>query len=158
MILLEDKDLADLDRQISTDGFISFYQALCEINKIDQADISVNEYNYPKLVPSAFTYHRKKDNTGKFIDDGKCRVCDKDRQYLIVRPGVVPMCYRCYQAVRGYSNLLFDPLHLKKKRDLTVADCKKAVKYMNTYAKKKLVALGALGAMLAIDYVDKKKK
>ena len=150
--------MADLDRQTKTNEFISFYQSLCEIKKIDEADISVNEYNYPKLVPSAFTYHRKKDSFGKFLDDGKCRVCDKDRQYLIIRPGVVPMCYRCYQAVRGYSNLLFDPLRLKKKRDLTAAECKKAVKYMNTYAKKKLVALGAVGAMFAIDYLDKKKK
>jgi len=158
-MLLEEKDLADLDRQTNEfDGFIQFYQALKEIKQLDGVDISVNEYNYPKMVPAAFTYHRKKDRNGKFLDDGNCRVCGKDRQYLIIRPGVVPMCFRCYQAVRGYRNLLFDPLRLHSKRDLTVADCKKAVKYMNTYAKKKLVAIGAVGAMLAIDYADKKKK
>ena len=130
-------------------GFIEVYQALKEMQACDSKQ-EVLEYAYPKLVPSWFTYHKHKDKNGKYLDDGKCRVCDKDRQYLLIKPGVQPMCYRCYQAVRAYKNLLFDPLHLKSKRDLTALDLKRIVKYMNTYSKKKLVALAAVGAYLAL--------
>jgi len=119
-------------------GYLEVYQAL-------------NEYALPKLTSTWFTYHKKKDKaTGKYLDDGKCRVCDKDRQYLLVRPGIPPICEKCYQSARAYKNLLFDPLHLKSKRDLTVSDCKKIVKYMNTYSKKKLLALAAIGTYLAL--------
>ena len=156
---MEVRDLADLGQLTNEefDGFISFYKSLKELRQLDCEDISVNEYNYPKLVPSAFTYHKKKDRTGGYADDGLCRVCDKDRQYLIIKPDVVPMCYRCYQAVRAYKNCLFDPLRLKNKRKLDVIDCRRAVTYMNTYAKMKLVALAAAGAMLAIDRSAAKK-
>ena len=149
---MEGRELADSVRQITNDdvtGFIETYQALQEMNKIDAAE-PIMEYNYPKLVSTWFTYNKKKDKNGKILDDGKCKVCGKDRQYLLIKPGVPHMCYRCYQAARAYKNTLFDPLHLKSKRDLTDADCKRIVKYMNTYSKKKLVALAAVGAYLAL--------
>ena len=141
-----ERERVDLDRQTSDVGnFITVYESLKEMRE------PVVEYTYPKLTSQWFTYHKQKDKkTGKYLDDGKCQVCDKDRQYLLIKPGVPHMCYRCYQAARGYKNLLFDPLHLKSKRDLTASDCKRIVKYMNTYSKKKLVALAAVGAYLAL--------
>lgn len=156
-MFMEGKELADSVQQTTSKvkGFIDTYQALTEMEN-EVPEVSLNEYVLPKLTTQWFTYHRKKDKkTGQYLDDGKCRCCDKDRQYLLIKPGVPPICYRCYQAARGYKNLLFDPLHLKSKRDLTVNDCKRIVKYMNTYSKKKLIALAAVGAYL---YLDKKSK
>ena len=146
---MAENGLEGSDRQMETDvkGYITVYQALDEMRK---ADAGLLEYDYPKLSSGWFSYHSKKDkSTGKFIDDGKCRVCGKDRQYLLVKDKIPVMCYRCYQAVRGYKNLLFDPLHLKSRRGLTASECQKIVKYMNTYSKKKLVARAAVGAYLA---------
>lgn len=147
-----EKERVDLDQQeINVSDYITVYQALSEMKTLDESE-SLLEYNLPKLTPSWFTYHKKKDKkTGKFLDDGKCQVCGKDRQYLLIKPGLPHICHRCYQAARGYRNLLFDPLHLKSKRDLTAGECKKIVKYMNTYSKQKLVALAAVGAYLVLD-------
>ena len=156
--------MADLDRQIknSVDKYLEIYQALSEMNYVDNFKGSdrikshvLFEYNYPKLSSGWFTFHKHKDSSGKYLDDGNCPVCGKERQYLLIKKGVQPMCYRCYQAVRGYKELLFDPLHLQRKRDLNAGDCKKIVKYMNTYSKKKLIALAAVGAMIAVDIKNK---
>ena len=154
VMFMVEKDLVDLDQQIKISDYLEVYQSLIEMNK--PVGQSVLEYNLQDLTKTWFTYHKKKDKSGKYIDDGKCRSCGKDRQYLIVKPGIPPICYNCYQAARGYKKLLFDPLHLKSKMDLTAADCKRIVKYMSGYAKKKLVALAAVGAYLAIDHQSKK--
>ena len=149
---MEEKGSVGLVQQAKSDvmGFINVYDSLNKMN--DAEDNILLEYSLPKLTPQWFTYHKKRDkNTGKYLDDGKCSVCGRTRQYLLIRPGVPPICERCYQAARGYRNLLFDPLHLKSKRDLTAVDCKKIVKYMDSYAKKKLVALAAVGAYFALN-------
>ncbi len=148
---MEDKEFAGLDQQINDiSNFINVYQSLNEMQRLENCK-GLDEYITPKLTSTWFTFHKKKDpKTGKFLDDGKCRVCGKDRQYLLIRSDFPPICERCYQAARGYKNLLFDPLKVKSKRDLNITDCKKIVKYMDNYAKKKLVALAAVGAYLAI--------
>ena len=133
-------DLARLD-QCEVTRFIEGYESL-------KACHALNEYTWPKKLSTAFTYHKHKGKNGHFLDDGKCEVCGKDRQYLLIQKGAPKICYRCYQACRGYSKLLFDPLKLKKKRDVSAADAKKIVKYMNKYSKEKLVALAAVSLYL----------
>ena len=161
---MEEEELADLDRQIknSVNNYLEIYQALSEMQEVptekmlsEKEERALFEYSYPKLSPGWFTYHKHKAKSGKYLDNGKCPICGKDRQYILIKQNIQPMCYRCYQAVRGYRELLFDPLKMKRKRDLTSVDCQKIVKYMNTYSKKKLIALAAVGAMIAVDLKNK---
>ena len=129
---------------------------MADLVQLEQTDItrfingyeSLNEFILPKRNPGYFTYHQHKAKNGKYLDDGKCECCGQDRQYLLIQKDLPRLCYRCYQACRGYSNLLFDPLKLKKKRKLEKADCKNIVKYMNKYSKQKLVAMAAVGLYL----------
>ena len=65
------------------------------------------------------------------------------------------MCYKCYQSIRAYQSLLVDVLKLKRKKTLNLKDCKRIVHYMHSYARKKLMAIGLVGALLGIANSEK---
>ena len=113
---------------------------------------SVLEYRYHDLASSKFSYHKHPDpkHKGKYLDDGTCEICGKKKTYLLIDKDKPKMCYKCYQSIRAYQNLLVDVLKLKKKKTLNIKDCKRIVKYMRTYAKKKALALGVLATVLAV--------
>ena len=129
----------DLVRQADVDLFISAYESVRQLN----------EYSWPKRDSGWFTYHRKKAKNGKYLDDGKCEVCGRDRQYLLIYPHTPKICHDCYQAVRAYSKLLFDPLKFRSKSKLSASECQRIVKYTKTYSKQKLIGLAAVGMWLA---------
>ena len=140
-----EKEQAVLDQQNKLiEDYLSNYQVL-------------DEYMYPQLSSYYFTYKKHQDpkNKGKYLDNEVCEVCGKNHQYVLVVDKTPVMCYKCYQTVRAYKSLLFDTLRLKKKKDLTVKDCKKIVQYMKTFSKVKLLALAALSASLTSSLTNK---
>lgn len=114
-------------------------------------DVEIYEFSYPKLSSSRFTFRKHEDpkKKGKYIDDGVCEVCGAKGVYVLIADKKPKMCYKCYQAIRAYDKLLIDVLRLRNKKELKLADCKRIVKYMRTYAKKKTLIVGLIGAYLA---------
>ena len=109
------------------------------------------------MPSSKFSFHKfpVKGQKDKYLDDGVCEVCGNKKVYVLISNDKPKMCYKCYQSIRAYQSLLVDVLKLKRKKTLNLKDCKRIVHYMHSYARKKLMAIGLVGALLGIANSEK---
>ena len=113
------------------------------------SEIAVENYQLKKISSSEFTNYKYPDPTrpGKYLDEGKCKICGILGQRLLVRNGLPVICYKCYQALRNYKTTLVDVLNLRSRKQLTLKQCKLIVRFMKDSSE--VVSAAAKGVVAA---------